>query len=65
MRIKDLKKYFKIETGQVYETSKVIKSLWEPTRNKTELREDVRYYGSFMMMSVPVVKTADTEEELL
>lgn len=64
MRIKDLKKYFKIETGQVYETSKKINSLWEPTRNKTELRMDL-VCGGFMSMSIPVVKTADTEEELL
>lgn len=64
MRIKELKKYLKIKTGQVYETSKVIESLWEPTRNKTELRMDLTY-GGFMSMSIPVVKTADTEEELL
>lgn len=64
MRIKDLKKYLKIKTGQVYETSKVIESLWEPARNKTVLRMDKTCYG-IIVTSIPVVKTADTEEELL
>lgn len=66
MRIKDLKKYARLKTGEIFETEKEMANLREGYElNRTEL-----YTVSFMpeigwfYQSIPVVATADTIEEL-
>lgn len=64
MKIKDLKKYFKLETGEIFETEEKMLFLWEPARNKTECHIDRTVFGAFFIRSIPVVATADSKEEL-
>lgn len=64
MKIKDLKKYFKLETGEILETAEKMLFLWEPARNKTECHIEKVMCGAFFSMSIPVVATADSKEEL-
>lgn len=64
MKIKDLKKYFKLETGEILETAEKMLFLWEPARNKTECRIEKVMCGAFFSTSIPVVATADSKKEL-
>lgn len=64
MKIKDLKKYFKLETGEIFETKKKMLKLWQPTKDRTELLTESFMGGVLMSLSIPVVATADSKKEL-
>lgn len=64
MKIKDLKKYFKLETGEIFETKKKMLKLWQPTKDRTELLTESFIDGAFFSLSIPVVATADSKKEL-
>ena len=67
MRIKDLKKYARLKTGDIFEAEKEMANLFEGYEpNRTELHT-VRFMlevGRWFYQSIPVVATADTIEEL-
>lgn len=66
MRIKDLKKYARLKTGEIFETEKEMANLREGYElNRTELCTVSFMPGiGWFYQSIPVVATADTIEEL-
>lgn len=64
MKIKDLKKYFKLETGEIFETRKKMLNLWQPPKDRMESLIESSTGGVLMSFTIPVVATADSKEEL-
>lgn len=64
MKIKDLKKYFKLETGEIFETRKKMLNLWQQKKDRIESLTESSTGVVVMSFSIPVVATADSKEEL-